>query len=539
MMKCLKLRIDSEDRIADVFEALQKVKSEQILLICPRQWGVSTDATLLKKLVASVPQKNIIFVIPQKFSRDFVAHLGLATVAACSEESEDIPEQTVAEVLVGEKIIFTPTIPVVEMPAFVSRNVPKTSSFSISRSLIFFILIGILVLSGGVAFWLRPRVIITVKPRIEAVPIVQNVIVVLPEATPSAINADLPQISGIFVENHQEGIELYPTTGREYDIENAHGKVTIFNENGREKFFVPSRLESPDGLIFRFADDISVPAAENGAPGEFVVEIQADPFDSDGNPVGFRGNIDAGTDLQFSALPPVSRELWYAKANRGPLVGGSTLTHFFVTKEDEELAEDFLQKKFLEISLAELRTEVSRRSMREKEKQVLLDDASLLRVEFSDYVFPKDLVGTESQTIEISGKMNVAGLVFSESEVSRLVLERLTATLDDRQRLLEIDNHSAEYRVLDASEFADNGWVKLSVKMVGVRSLDFNSSAPQNMAWKTALREELAQKTEAEARAILVNQPEIERVLDIQIFPTWKKTLPSMLSHIELRTAFD
>lgn len=538
-MKCLKLRIELEDKIADIFEALQKADTEQILLLCPRQWGMTTDATFLKKLISSVPQKNIIFVLPQKFSRDFVAHLGLATVAACSEESEDIPEQTVTEVLKGEKITLSTTVPLVEMPAFVSRNVPKVSSFSLPRSLIFFVLMGIIILFGCIAFWLRPRAIITVKPRIEAVPIVQNVIVVLPKAAPSAINADLPQISGIFVENHQEGIELYPTTGREYDIENARGKVTIFNENAKKKFFVPSRLESSEKLIFRFADEVIVPAASNGIPGKLIVEIQADPFDLEGNPVGFRGNIDAGTDLQFAALPPISREFWYAKANQGPLVGGSTLTHFFVTKEDEDFAEEFLQKKFLEISLAELRTEVSRRSMREKEKQVLLDDASILRVEFSDYLFPKDLVGTETQTVEVSGKMNVAGLVFSESEVEQLVLERLTETLDDRQRLLEIDNHSAEYRVLDASKFIDDGWVKLSVKMVGVRSLDFNSSSPQNMAWKNALQEELSQKTVLEARAILVNQPEIERVVDIQIFPAWKKTLPSVLSHIELKTAFD
>ena len=539
MMKCLKLRVDLEDRIADVFEALQKAEAEQILLLCPRQWGVVTDATLLKKLVATVPKKNIIFVIPQRFSRDFVAQLGLATVAACSEESEDIPEQSVPEVLEGQKASLLTAVPAVEMPAFVSRQIPKTRSFSVSRSVFFFVCLGILLLGGAVAFWLRPRAVITVKPRIEAVPIVQNIIVALPGSVPPAINADLPEVSGIFVENQQEGVIPYQTTGREYDIENAHGKVTIFNENPREKFFVPSRLESPDGLIFRFLDDIMVPPAANGSPGELVVEVQADPFDPEGNPVGFRGNIDAGTDLQFAALPPISRELWYAKANRGPLVGGSTLTHFFVTKEDEDLAEEFIQKKFLETALTELKTEVSRRSAREKEKQVLLDDRSLLKIDFSDYVFPKDLVGTETQTVEISGKMNVAGLVFSESAVERLVLERLSATLDDRQRLLEIDNHSAEYRVLDASQFADHGWVKLSVKMVGVRSLDFHSDVPQNLAWRTALQEELAGKTTAEAQAILVNQPEIERVVDIQIFPTWKKTLPNVLSHIELRTAFD
>ncbi len=536
-MKCIKLRIDTEDRIADVFEALQQVEAEQILLICPRQWGMATDATLLKKLVASVSKKNIIFVIPQKFVRDFVAHLGLATVATCSEDSADISELTVSEVLHGKKIPVS--VPKVEMPEFTSKNVPKTSTFSIKRSQIFFIAVIVLFLIGAVAFWLRPRAIITVKPRIEAVPIVQNIIVLLPDALLPVINVDLPQVQGIFVENNQEGSELFQTTGREYDIENAHGKITIFNENTRDKFFIPSRFESPDGIIFRFANDITVPQRANDIPGELEVEIVADPFDSDGNPVGFRGNLDAGTDLQFAALPPISREYWYGRTNRGPLVGGSTLTHFFVTKEDEELAEEFLKKRFQERALKELTEEVSRRSQREKEKQVLLDDSSLVQVEFSDYVFPKDLIGTEMQTVPVSGKMRLSGIVFSESKVEQFVLEKLESTLDDRQRLLEIDNHSAEYRVLDASQFEENRWVKLSVKMVGVRSLDFNSSSPQNLAWKQALQKEISQKTVAEVRALLVNQPEIERVIDIEIFPTWHKTIPEALHRIELRTEFD
>ncbi len=536
MMKCLKLRIELEDRIADVFEALKQADAEQILLICPRKWGIATDATLLKKMVASVPDKNIIFVLSQKFARDFVAHLGFATVATCLEDAADIPELTVSEVLYGKKVPVS--VSAVEMPVFTSKNIPKTR-FSIRRSQIFFLLIVGILIIGIVAYWLRPRAIITVKPRIEAVPIVQNIIVALPEAVPPVINSDLPLVSGIFVESYQEGTEMFPTTGREYDIENAHGKVTIFNENTREKFFVPSRLESPDGLIFRFAKEITIASSENGIPGELEVEIVADPFDSEGNPIGFRGNIDAGTELQFAALPEVSREFWYAKANRGPLVGGSTLTHFFVEEEDELLAEDFLKQKFREKALFELRGEVERRSLREKEKQVLLDDDVLVQTNFSDYVFPKDLIGTERQTVPVSGKMSVAGLVFSESEVERLVLSKLESTLDDRQRLLKIDNHSAEYRVLDATKFLEDKWVKLSVKMIGVRSLDFESSSPQNLAWRRALQKEISQKSVDEARAVLVNQPEIERVINIQTFPSWRKVLPEVLQRIELRTAFD
>lgn len=536
-MSCLKLRVQAEDRIADVFSAVKQAKEKEILLLCPHHWSVLTDASLIKRLHEENPEKKIIFVIEQKFSRDFVSQLGFAAVASCAESSADTAEQTVSEVLTGE--VFKAPVPEPEKPHFESRKVQPTSSWTVRRSQIFFASIVLLLSAVLLAYWLRPRAIVYVKPRIEAVPVIQNIIVTLPEAVPNVINADLPQISGIFVENNQEGIVLYPTTGREYDIENAQGKITIFNENPRDKFFVPSRLESPDGLIFRFAEDITIPPATEDGPGELEVKVIADPFDPDGNPVGFRGNLDAGTDLHFAALPDVSRELWYAKANRGPLVGGSTLTHFFVTEEDQTLAEEFLRKTFKEEALSELQAEVIKRSEREEETYVLLDDDSLLRIDFSDYIFPEDKVGLESQNIEISGKMSVAGLVFAQSEVEQVVLDKLRATLDVRQRLLEIDNHSVEYRVLDASEFQENGWVKLSVKMVGVRSLDFDSPAAENIAWQEALKKELQGKEVTDVRAFLVNQPEIERVVDIEIFPAWKKNLPENISRIKLQTAFD
>ncbi len=537
MMKCLKLNIDLDDRIADVFEALQQAEAEQILILCPRNWGMATDATLLKKLVGSVPRKNLIFVIPQKFARDFVSHLGFATVANCSVDTEDVPEYTVSEVLNGKEVPVS--VPAVEMPTFVSKSVPKTHVFSFRRSQLFFAGLLLLFMGSGLTYWLRPHAIITVKPKIEAVPIVQNIIIALPDAIPPVINADLPMVSGIFVENTQEGTEDYPTTGRKYDIENARGKVTIFNENPREKFFVPSRLESPDGIIFRFANEITVPASANGSPGELEVSVVADPFDAEGIPVGFRGNIDAGTTLHFAALPPVSRELWYAIANKGPLVGGSTLTHFFVVEEDELLAEDYLKRIFKEKALEALNTEVENRSQREENKQKLLDDSALIRTEFIDYVFPKDLIGLERKTIPVSGTMRVSGLVFSETEVEEMVLVKLQSTLDDRQKLLKIGDHSTEYRVMDASKFWEEGWVKVSVKMVGVRSLDFESSAAQSLAWQHALKKEIIEKTIDDAKAVLVNQPEIERIIDIQLFPFWRKTLPKDKEDITLQTDFD
>ena len=119
-MKCLKLRVSPEDRIADVFLAVKKSDAAELLLICPRQWSVLTDASLLKRLHEENPKKKIIFVIEQKFSRDFVSQLGFAAVASCPETSDDIEEIGVNQELTGE--VFTAPAPEPEAPVFTSKK---------------------------------------------------------------------------------------------------------------------------------------------------------------------------------------------------------------------------------------------------------------------------------------------------------------------------------------------------------------------------------------------------------------------------------
>ncbi|NJP03901.1 hypothetical protein HC823_01360 [Candidatus Gracilibacteria bacterium] len=169
-------------------------------------------------------------------------------------------------------------------------------------------------------------------------------------------------------------------------------------------------------------------------------------------------------------------------------MGGSTLTHYFVAPEDPKTAAAFLEKAFREKAVENLHTEIEKQSHREGKKYIFLDDEDLLIAVFSDFVFPENMIGKETATVDVSGKLELSGLVFDQSEVEKILLSQLKSSLDERQKVIDLDPDSAEYRVLKSDSFAQKKWVKLSAKMVGVKSLDVNSTSPKVWAWREKMK---------------------------------------------------
>jgi hypothetical protein len=309
--------------------------------------------------------------------------------------------------------------------------------------------------------------------------------------------------------------------------------VTLFNETNKPKFLVPSRLSTPDGLIYRFKNEVTIPAKKGDKAGEKVVEIFADEYDEKGNPIGYRGNIIAGTELFFPAFRENLRELYYAKANKGPLIGGSTLTHYVVTPEDEGKSANFLEEVLQGQAIINLKKENEARSRREKKQFVLLENKDLFVSNFTDFKFPKELIGQESETFAVSGKLELSGIVFDQEIVKKALLKKLNAVLDDRQQLIELDEKSVTYNLLDKENFAEKRYVKVSVKAIGVKSIDFTVNTKDSLEWINDLKKQIAGKTREEARSILINIPEIEQVLNIDIAPFWSNKIPKIFNRIK------
>ncbi len=541
-MEVLKLGLRLSDGVSDILGLFKKTTVQKIIFICPRNLTLLTDVSFLKKVKTAASEAGIAisFVCEQKFVRDILNSQKLTTHTKVPKELEDEPKKNLSnfsDKIVAKKNEATPSrnIPVKKEkshPDFATQKIQKSAGKPI-RGKVFFAFLAVIVVLVGVWFFISPRAVIKLKSKISVVPIIQNILVQFPDANIPENNKTLPKIDGIFVQTEVSGTEVFPATGRRYDLTNAKGKVVLFNETSKPKIFVPSRLQSPDGAIFRFANRVEVPPRTPEGAGQLVVEIVADEYDGEGKPIGGRGNIEAGTELFFPGLRDVSRELWYARANRGPLVGGSTLTHYFIGEDDFKKVKEILTETFRVRGIEQLQTEIRNRSIREKNHYVLLDDPRLLVMNLLDAGFPENLMGQEVQTFEVSASLQMSGIVFDQTEVAEFLGGKLRSTQDHRKKLISIDENSANYQVLDSEQLNDDKWIKLSVEMQGIETLDLDSESPTAREWRENLKKEVIGKKKTEVRSFISNYPEIEKVVDIRVSPFWAENLPSLTDQIE------
>ena len=537
---------DSQESIISVFK---KLETKKAIFCFPRHFSALADIKFLRKLhnAASEAKKEFSIFAPKFFSR-FISDAKIEHFTELSPELKKQPSKKIDHFF--EKIEATKNLTEkisnprrarksTSRPQFSLRKIESTSSERSVRGWIFFGFVGLILLLGVVFLWISPSARIEIKPKISTIETIQNILIRLQNAKIPKKNLELPTVDGIWVETEISGNEIFPTTGRKYQLTNAHGKVTIFNETNRQKIFIPSRLSTADGVIFRFKNKIVVPPKKDNEPGRIAIEVFADEYDEKNRPIGERGNIDAGTELFFPALRTESRELWYARANLGPLTGGSTLTKYFLAETDGDAARERLKDMLIVRGKSKLREEVENKSNRDNKKFVLLDDPRVFYSELFDFKYDTSMINTETQTFEVSAKLKLRSVIFDQNSVVDLMASKMRERQDRRKKLMQIDASSMQYELMEFDKMDSEKWIKLSVELFGVESLDFSGNTEEAVEFREELKREIAGKTISEARGILTNLREIDSVNEIKISPFWAKSIPVFLEKIEFVQSSD
>ncbi len=549
--KNYKISLKKGIRAKDILSIFPILKADKIYFTLVRDFTLITEVAFLKKLkLAAEEAKTKIFFVTQKpYFQQILKRQNFEILDVIPTVKECLCEDSISSILgrviaqknrkqnqdfTSKKIVFNPKVVKVE-PSFSARKIENLKEEKSIRSFLFFVFLILILGLLGLFFWIAPSTVITIKPKYSVIPVTQNILVKLPNAVNRDENKRLPSVGGIFVETEVSGTETFPSTKKDYELTNARGKLTIFNETNKPKFFIPSRLATDDGLVFRTQENITVPAKKDGKPGQLTVDVIADAFDLKNQPIGSRGNIEAGTELYFPALKADKREIYYAKANRGPLVGGSTLTHYFIGEDDYEKAKPILTETYRVQGIESLQKELEGRNIREKKNYILLNKTHLFKSTLIDYQFDPTLIGTESQTFSVKGTVKVSGLVFDQDAIIKILQSQIESSQGDRKKLLRVDETSIEYRVLDYTHLEDEHWVKLSVSLMGIETLDLAKQNESAIVWQEKLKKEIAGKSKKEAQSILVNHPEIDEVLGIKISPFWNKSIPSVFDQIEFK----
>lgn len=291
-----------------------------------------------------------------------------------------------------------------------------------------------------------------------------------------------------------------PATGDETVSEGAKGRVIIYNkQSAPQQLIKTTRLETPDGKLFRLDSDITVPAK-----GSIEVGATADVPGADGNI--------ALSDFTLPGLKGLPRyELVYGRSK-------TTMSGGFVGTRKKVSAEDLAKAK------SDLETTVKSALLSEAKTQSPTD--SILFPDLSEITY--ELLPTENAsetTARVTLRGNLAGAIFKQSDLAKyLAVQKLGET--NATSKVEITNFSTLNVSMSSS----------TASLLSASSIKFSIAGTailRGVVDEKALAAGLAGKQKSEVPGILKNYPSIESA-QTRLRPFWKSAFPNDASKIKI-----
>ena len=201
-----------------------------------------------------------------------------------------------------------------------------------SHKILFSLIAGAVVLLFFIVYIAVPTATIYVTPRADPISKVVNVNFVDRASLSNSIGTHTVAAE-FFDFNFSRDIRI-GATGQIFEGSHARGEIVIFNRSPKDKFIVPSRFQSPEGIIFHTKKALTIPKAIADVPGSIIAEVEAckmddlkcdcinRPEECDGSFVGERGNLQP-TFFVLPAIPSLSPSLFWGESKQ-PFVGGVT-----------------------------------------------------------------------------------------------------------------------------------------------------------------------------------------------------------------------
>lgn len=296
----------------------------------------------------------------------------------------------------------------------------------------------------------------------------------------------------------------FMVTGQKNVVQKASGNITIYNKSSSEQRLVATtRFKSPDGLIFRIPQTITVPAAiKNGEilkEGSVASVVHADKAGAEYNigPTAF-------TIPGFEGSPKFDQ--FYAKSTV-PMSGGIVGPSQVVTEEDFTKAQEELNGKLKEKIL---------RSLRDQAGELKVVDSTVIKIGLPA---TNAKVGEAAQSLKITvgGYANI--LAFRESDVLELISNYVSKKGD-----LELLEKDLVINYLNPQTNADGQTMIFDVRVTGQAAVKIDQ--------KKILNDIQGMKEDA-IRNYFKNMKEVESAR-VVLSPFWVKSIPKDSTKIKI-----
>lgn len=313
-------------------------------------------------------------------------------------------------------------------------------------------------------------------------------------------------LAGYLVNTTVEETKTFPNpnkTGGQIDSQ-ATGTVTIINNWSQiQPLAATTRLLSEDGILFRLKNRVDVPAggkAEN-------VEVYADK-------PGITGNIEP-TKFTIPGLWPGLQEKIYAESS-SPMTGGvregCVVNQANINDAIKTLTDSLIKKAITELEQTDqLRNNKDTISEQAVTTTTLSEKSSVE-------------AGQEAAAFDLSLKLKITAVVFSQTRLKTLAKDELTKELADDQQLQGNGPITLLLTVEDAN----------LEKQTASLNITASGSVVPRLSNSIFNRDKITGKDRQEINAYFSNFDEIKSVA-IKFSPFWVRKAPSLKDHIEIK----
>lgn len=311
----------------------------------------------------------------------------------------------------------------------------------------------------------------------------------------------------------------------------AKGTIKILNISPNDWPLVPkTRFQTADGLVYRINKQVLVPGGSPEKPGELEMEVEADPLDAFGQPVGERGNIQGEVKFYLPALSPENQKKLYATSTT-PFTGGVTNIIKYISKEDVEAAQLKMESDLKSSADAELQGVITKRNENQNTRLALLTGKDLIEYGTPKIVIPTNIEGQKLDSFDVKGTMVVSGVAYDKDELLNILKKEIRLKKNPEKALASVDEDSLTIKIVEYDQNAQK--VTITATIQGIEEFEISPKKENGDRLIKKITESIVGKDVKEARDFIQNLPEIERV-EIKTWPAWAPTLPSVPDNIKV-----
>ena len=342
-------------------------------------------------------------------------------------------------------------------------------------------LIMTVVLLGVIVFMSSKRADITVITRADSIEVRENML----------IGDD---IEGEVEISEIELIESYSPSQAKEEKSVAVGMVILYNEtNYNQPLVATTRLLSPDDILFRLKERVTVPANDS-----VEVEVYADQS-------GPESEI-GPTSFTIPGLRAETQAVIYAKSLE-PMKGGVRRVGF-LSQSDWDRAEIQMHDKLLEFG---------------KNKFTLPENMSVV-FGLSDFeISSQNEIGDELEEFEISAQAKIAAIFYEEDKVREVLRRELNKHLIGEDELLSSGEEEMSITLVDFD--LEEEKFELEVFCNGLVSLSPESQQLEKQMFFG--------KNKDEVRRYLLSLDHVQGA-EIKFSPLWMRTVPYVAEHVSV-----